>query len=190
MPRIPLTKGQSALIDEIDRPALLAIGSWCCNASGYAVHYYTDANDKRKMLNMHRLVMERILGTPIPYDLQVDHISRETAGILARLDNRRANLRLATRSQNQANKGRQANNSSDYKGVSFNHGKWEARIRYAGRRLHLGRFEDPLLAAMMYDAATRLLNQEFAGVNFPEQDTPPSLEDRLREVLGWTDAAG
>ena len=184
MLRIPLTKGQFAVIDEIDYPALLAIGRWCCNASGYAVHYYTDANDKPKMLNMHRLIMERILGTPIPPGLQVDHISRETDGILARLDNRRANLRLASRSQNQANKGRAVNNTSDYKGVSFNHGKWEARIRYNGRRLHLGRFDDPLLAAMMYDAATRTLNQEFAGVNFPEQVTPPSLENQVRKVLG------
>jgi len=183
MVQIRLTKNQVAVVDEIDDAAILALGSWCCNASGYAVHYYTDANDKPKMLNMHRLVMERILGTPIPPSLQVDHISRETDGILARLNNRRANLRLATRSQNQANKGRSVNNTSAYKGVSFNRGKWEARIKYDGRRLHLGRFEDPVIAAMMYDAATRVLNQAFAGTNFVTQNTPPSLEEQVRRLL-------
>ena len=184
MPRIPLTKGQFTWIDEVDHPALLAVGRWCYSAYGYAVHYYTDANDKPKVLYMHRMVMERMLGTPIPHGLQVDHISRESEGRLARVDNRRENLRLATRSQNQANKGRQGNNSSAYKGVSANHGKWEARIKYDGQRLNLGRFDDPALAAMMYDAASRMLNQEFAGLNFPAQITPPSLEVEVRNRLG------
>lgn len=183
MPHIRLTKGHVALVDDIDRPALLALGRWCYSASGYAVHYYNDANDKPKVLHMHRVIMERMLGGSIPRDLQVDHISRETDGELARIDNRRENLRLATRSQNQANKGRPVNNTSAYKGVSFNHGKWEVRIKYAGRRLNLGRFEDPILAAMTYDAASRLLYQDFAGVNFPTELTPPSLEEGVRKVL-------
>lgn len=184
MRQIPLTKGQSALIDRVDYVAIRSVGTWCYSASGYAVHYTTDADGKPKVLYMHRLVMERMLGGPIPRDLQVDHISRATDGELARLNNRRSNLRLATRSQNQANKGRPINNTSAYKGVSFNHGKWEARIKYDGRRLHLGRFEDPHAAALAYDAASRLLYQEFAGVNFPEQLTPPSLESWVRKKVG------
>jgi hypothetical protein len=180
--QIPLTKGQVALVDEADHDFLLHVGRWSFSKNGYAVHYYADEQGSRKTLYMHRLVMERKLGYMLPAGYQVDHRSRVTEGEKARLDNRRDNLRLATRTQNQANKGRQIN-TSDYKGVSRNHGTWEARIRYENRRLHLGNFPASILAALMYDAASRHLYGEFAGCNFPDTPTPPCVESRLRTVL-------
>jgi hypothetical protein len=180
--QIPLTKGQVALVDEGDHDFLLQVGRWSYSKNGYAVHYYADEQGRRKTLYMHRLVMERTLGHALPAGYQVDHRSRVTDGEKARLDNRRDNLRLATRSQNQANKGRQVN-TSDYKGVSRNHETWEARIRYDNRRLHLGNFGAPVLAALMYDAASRHLYGDFAGCNFPDIATPPCVESRLRKVL-------
>ncbi|MBL8066344.1 MAG: HNH endonuclease [Chthonomonadaceae bacterium] len=177
MSTIALTKGQVALVDPDDRDFLLAIGRWCFSNSGYAVHYtYGDAG-QRKVLYMHRLVMQRILGHPIPPDLQVDHIN------LNRTHNTRDNLRLATRSQNQAHKDIGVNNTSLYKGVSWNHGKWEARIKYGHRRLHLGRYEDALTAAQVYDAASRLLYGDFAGCNFPHDPTPLHVEAHLTKAL-------
>lgn len=179
MPSIFLTKGQVALVDALDYAALMALGRWCYSNSGYAVCYTHDEQGQRKTLYMHRVIMARMLGQPIPGGLQVDHIQHH----LGRLDNRRSNLRLATRSQNQANKGRPVNNSSFYKGVSFNRGKWEARIRFGGQRLNLGRFEAALVAAQTYDAASRLLNGSYAGLNFPQAGTPPQIEAQVRVRL-------
>ena len=158
---IPLTKGRFAVVEDADFARLSQL-KWCYNSSGYAVHY-----EDRRTIFMHRLIMNA------PPHLQVDHINQN------RLDNRRENLRFATRSQNQANKGRQVNNTSGYKGVSFRAGKWEARIRVAGGRLQLGRFDDPVTAALIYDAASRLFNVDFAGVNFPERPTSPEIDDLL-----------
>jgi len=183
MPQFPLTKGQFALIDEVDRPALLAIGAWSFSSSGYAVHYQSAEAGRRTTLYMHRIIMERSLGTRIPRGYQVDHVSGAADGPLARLDNRRDNLRLATRSQNQAHKGISRNNTTEYKGVSFRQGKWEARIKYGNHRLQLGRFSDPVVAAQRYDAASRLLYADFAGCNFPDLLTAQATLAQVRAVL-------
>ena len=174
--RIPLTKGQHAIVSDEDYDHLVSIGRWCHSNSGYAVHYWINDNGKHKTLFMHRAIMARMLGHPIA-SFQVDHINRD------RLDNRRKNLRLATRSQNQANKGRQRNNSSGFKGVSWSRGKYEARIRYNGKRINLGRFECSEAAANIYDAASRLLYGEFAGLNFPDQIPPSYIVQQLEKIM-------
>ncbi len=176
MPQIPLTKGQFTLVDSCDHEALIALGKWCLSNSGYAVHYFADDTGKRKTLYLHRLVMERTLGQPIFPGLQVDHIN------LNRLDNRRENLRLATRSQNQAHKGRQVNTTC-YKGVNGNRGRWEVRIRFQGKRVFLGRYDDARIAALIYDAASRYFYQDFAGCNLPEEHTPPHIESMFRDII-------
>lgn len=158
---IPLTKGMQALVDEDDFDMLMRVGRWSYSASGYAVHYYTDDQGRSKTLYLHRVIMAHALRKAPP-GIQVDHIN------FSRLDNRRVNLRLATRSQNQAHKRRRQDSSSSYKGVTRNTGKWEARIKYGGQRINLGRFDKPEDAAWSYDAATRLLNKDFAGPNFSE----------------------
>jgi hypothetical protein len=88
----------------------------------YAVSYYADEFGKCHRRGMHHMIMGR--GNPLLRHLQIDHISRE------RLDHRRSNMRFATRSQNQANKGKQCNNTSGHKGVSWHKTKWEARIKF------------------------------------------------------------
>jgi hypothetical protein len=174
---ISLTKGQTTIVDEGDYDAVAAVGRWCYSNSGYAVHYYADEYGQRKTLYLHRFIVQRMSREGIPPGMQVDHRNQN------RIDNRRLNLRLATRSQNQANKGVPVNNTSQYKGVTFNTGRWEARIRYQGKRLYLGRFTNPLDAAMIYDAASRLLYQDFAGCNIQDQPTSSHVEKQLREML-------
>jgi hypothetical protein len=176
MKTISLTKGRIALVDDSDY-LWLSSYRWCYSSDGYAVNYYWDAHGTKRKRTMHRLVMAEILGHPVPRELQVDHINHN------RTDNRRENLRLATRSQNQAYKGLQINNTSGYKGVIWHQNAWEARIRYEGRKLYLGRYSDPIDAALVYDGAARVLYGDFAGVNFPHRPTPPEIEQILIEKL-------
>jgi hypothetical protein len=174
MKTIPLTKGRSALVDDADYPWLSKF-NWHCSSDGYATNYYTDEFGKRHRRSMHRMIMAH--GNPLPRHIQVDHINRN------RTDNRRCNLRYATRTQNQANTGKQKNNRSGYKGVSWHKTKWEARIKYGAKKLYLGRYDNPLKAALVYDCASRLLYGDFAGVNFPDTPTPAEIEQIVQQRL-------
>jgi hypothetical protein len=89
----------------------------------------------------------------------VDHIN----GI--RSDNRFCNIREANCSQNQQNKGRQSNNTSGFKGVSYykNNGKWRSAIKVNGKKRHLGFFNTPEEAHEEYCKAAKDLHGEFAN---------------------------
>lgn len=166
---IPLTKGQQALVDGGDYDRLMGIGRWCYSKSGYAVHYYVDEHGRRKTLYMHRVILTRALEKAGP-GMQVDHINHN------KIDNRRANLRLATRQQNQAHKRKRSDSTSPFKGVTRNTGRWEARIKYGNQRINLGRFKCPEEAAKTYDAASLMLYGDFAGTNFREIPPRPVFE--------------
>jgi hypothetical protein len=81
-----------------------------------------------------------------------------------RANNRWTNLRRATRSENNANRLRQRNNTSGFKGVTRERrsGKWRAHIRKNGRLRRLGTFRTPQAAHAAYVAAARRLFGEFA----------------------------
>jgi hypothetical protein len=87
------------------------------------------------------------------------------------LDNRRENLRPATRRQNGRNSRPRADltKTSQYKGVCWDKraGKWRVQIGDHGRRRHVGHFTDEVEAARAYDAAAHELYGEFAWPNFP-----------------------
>lgn len=83
----------------------------------------------------------------------VDHINGD------RTDNRIANLREATNVQNLHNRGQQKNNTSGYKGVTWDktNEKWMAQIRVQGKNHKLGRFVDIEDARKAYVDAASLL---------------------------------
>jgi hypothetical protein len=87
----------------------------------------------------------------------MDHIDR------CRTNDKWSNIRPATRSQNTANRGIQSNNTSGFKGVSWNKRsrKWEARIRQNGKYKFLGNFDNPSDASAAYVAAGRETFGEF-----------------------------
>lgn len=90
---------------------------------------------------------------------EVDHKNRDP------LDNRWCNLREATRAQNAHNKAKYSNNRSGYKGVSWStrEQKWCAKIRINGIGTHLGYFNDPKEAHLVYKSAAKKYHGEFAN---------------------------
>lgn len=67
-------------------------------------------------------------------DGEIDHIDRD------KLNNKWSNLRLASRSLQNHNKGDYKNNRTGYKGVNLKEGKYVARVQIENKRHHLGYF--------------------------------------------------
>lgn len=126
--------------------------------------------DTHGSLQMHRLIM----GVDVVGD--IDHKNHNG------LDNRRHNLRPATRSQNSQNQRPQVGRSSQYKGVFWckQVGLWRAIIRYDNKQHRLGDFVNELEAAYAYDAAARKSFGEFACPNFPGEPAQ-AMRDEWRE---------
>jgi hypothetical protein len=78
--------------------------------------------------------------------------------------NRFSNLRPASQSQNSANSKRRCNNTSGFKGVSWDRerNRWKACICQNGIQMRIGRFKSKRVAAQAYRAAAKKLYGEFA----------------------------
>ncbi|NBH15614.1 hypothetical protein D3Z36_15990 [Lachnospiraceae bacterium] len=99
---------------------------WFMNDTGYAV-CETMATG---ILRFHKLV------TGTTADVIIDHINRN------KLDNRKHNLRIATKEVNAINRGLQSNNTTGHAGVHFNNksGTWNARVKVHGKVIWLGAY--------------------------------------------------
>jgi DNA polymerase-1 len=162
--RIPLTQGKYAIVDPDDYRRLSKHKWYAAGSPGncyYAVRAVMTKNGKKRRLHMHRQILK------VPDDMFVDHINRNS------LDNRKANLRPATPSQNGRNRAKYTNGtySSKYKGVTLHCGKnkpWRAHIQFNHKLISLGSFDDEIRAAKAYDRAAKRYHGEFAVLNFPE----------------------
>ena len=112
----------------------------------------------------HRIAWALFYGEWPEY--HIDHINGDHA------DNRIANLRVATWSQNSMNKPVQSNNKSGYKGVhrEKSTGKWVANINVAGTRYRLGRFNTAEEAYAKYCEAAPKIHGEFANLGRHKSD--------------------
>jgi len=111
---------------------------------------------KRRVIHMHRVILQPKKG------LDIDHINGN------RLDNRRINLRYATRSQNNMNRfARCVTSKSPYKGVCWRaHAKrWKAYIKINKTQIHIGYFTTAEKAAKAYNKAAIKYFGEFANLN-------------------------
>lgn len=122
-------KGEMFLVD-LDEFWKVKNICWCKNNGGYLSGANTE-NQEKELL--HRYIMN------CPAELEVDHINSK-----AKYDNRKSNLRVATRQQNSANKGISSRNKSGVTGVSWSKSqqKWRARIHQNHKEIHLGYFEN------------------------------------------------
>ena len=152
---ITLSRGYVATIDAIDLPLVGHLKWWASSEkyTVYAVHSQW-INGKKRGLRLHRVIMRA------PDDMFVDHINGDG------LDNRRANLRIATASQNQHNKRKYNNNKSGFKGVSWHNSgkKWCAQIRLNGKSIYLGLFDNPEDAHAAYCEASSKIHGEYGRV--------------------------
>jgi len=153
---IPLTKGETAIIDasDVDIVSGWNWSTWAIAgiANKYAVR--VSSNPKKTIL-MHRAIMSAMHG------MEVDHVNGNG------LDNRKCNLRIATRSQNAMNSRIAKNNKSGIKGVYWNkkREKWIAKITCERREIYLGEYKKIDDAAEAYKNASAKFHAEFGRTN-------------------------
>ena len=132
MKRIPLSQGREALVSDCDYKYLMQwkwyFSRQSTGSGGYAAR--CTPRPHKRTIKMHKVVAARKGLTG-----EIDHRNQD------KLDNRRSNLRQATRSQNKANCGVSSSNKSGFKGVScYKTNQWQASIRINGKTVHLGHF--------------------------------------------------
>jgi hypothetical protein len=151
--RIPLGNGLFALIDA-DDVSLVSGHVWCVERVGdrsYAKANYKHSDGRWGQIRLHRLI------TAAQDGFDVDHINRDG------LDNRRSNLRIASRSENNMNARLRGDNKSGAKGVFWraDRGRWSAYINAYGQRKYLGHFLTKDAAEAARDSAAQMLHGKF-----------------------------
>ncbi len=157
--KIPLTKSQFAKVDPEDY-IWLSQFRWHCKVNKNAVYAVRTVKEGSgwKRIFLHRLLMDT------PEGKVCDHLNHDG------LDDRKDNLRNCTIAENNANRRRLADGSSQYIGVSWDKRRkiWTAHIKMNGEDKYLGSFEVEEAAARAYDAAAWAHHGVFANLNFPE----------------------
>lgn len=148
---VQLTKGYVAVIDARDAER---VGKFAWRAIVKPNGVY--ARSQKAGLALHQLICGAL----------ADHKNGHT------LDNRRRNLRPATRKQQAHNRGKHRDSAVPFKGVHLTRTKlspFAAAFYLNGRIKHLGSFKRAEDAARAYDAMARQHHGEFARVNFPKR---------------------
>ncbi len=141
--------------EDIDRVKNI---KWKLSAGGYAVN--TPKKGKNK--NLSRLVLQ--------VDTFVDHINHNT------LDNRKSNLRVVTKSQNQMN--------VNYKGVYCYEGKRPfAKIKLHGKQIRLGSYDEVDEAYYARWYAEKILFKEY---RYPKPE-PVISDERKRDIQQYVE---
>lgn len=154
MKEIHLSCGRVATVDDEDFERL-AVYSWHLGAGGYyPARWDGRVNGKRKVVLMHHDILKA------PSGFQTDHINGNG------FDNRKANLRVCSVSQNMQNRRMHANNKTGFKGVDFieRDQTFRARITANGRKMCLGHYSTAELAAEAYAKASKEYHGQFARI--------------------------
>ena len=162
--KIPLTKEEFALVspEDYDRVAKF---KWHTKVYPDGRKYAARSiKGKPTTIRLHRFILNP------PKGKVVDHINHNC------LDNRRENLRIATRSENNANRFKSKGKfSSKYLGVTYypyrsyqNKKMWMASISHKDKSITIGYFETEVEAAKARDKKAKELFGKFTQVNFNE----------------------
>lgn len=133
----------------------------------YAARGYRKEDGKKSTMLLHRELLNPVAFFREAGGIEVDHINGDP------LDNRRCNLRIVTKTENNRNRSKSPHlkTSSRFKGVSFHKrtGLWQAYIKTNDQMNRLGYFADETAAARAYDEGAKRLHGKFAKLNFPEE---------------------
>lgn len=143
--KIPLTRGQFAIVDKSDFEWLSTLCKWQAKINSTNSAYYATSRSGL----MARVIMNAKEGEI------VDHRNGDT------LDNRRENLRKCTQSQNAMNRVKTPNKY--LRGVYFKYGKFRAHIKMGGKQVYLGTFDTEIDAHSAYLKAAKELHGDFVN---------------------------
>ena len=166
MKTIQLTRGKEAQVSDRDYEFLNSF-KWQAHLNSTSGRWYAASSTNKKF--MHRL----ILGIT-DHKILCDH--KDGNG----LNNQRENLRIATHSQNMANRKKAKNSTSQYLGVhktqrwSVVH--WMAAVQRDKKVLRSPQFPftsaGEILAAKWYNEKAILIHGEFARLNIIKENEP------------------
>lgn len=132
---------------------------WHCTSRLYAMRTEI-INGKKHGVLMHRFIMNA------PKNMEVDHINHNT------LDNRKENLRICTRGENEHNRSKEnklnpRDYTSKYKGLAINkqNGYYEVKIIVDSKKIFIGYFENEEAAANAYNEYAIKYFGEYACLN-------------------------
>jgi hypothetical protein len=152
-----LNGGNQTIIDKEDIEEVLK-HKWCVRSEPDGTEYVLRTNrivSAGVPYLLHRFV------TRAPRGMLVDHINHNT------LDNRKCNLRIVTSRQSAWNRRKSSDaTKSKYIGVRHKKSVFSAIISAPFGRIYLRSYNNEEDAAMVYDAAARILRGEFAVTNF------------------------
>lgn len=139
---------RKAIIDNTDARKV-------CEHNWFLYRGYAVSGINGRPVFLHRFIMDT------PAGMVTDHINCN------KLDSRRANLRICTNRQNILGQKTSVDNTSGYKGVSWDKGmkKWRASITVNYKKIVLGFFTDRGIAATAYKTAASLHYGEYAKLN-------------------------
>jgi hypothetical protein len=127
---------------------------WFTDPRGYIrANVYKDNGDRTSIL-MHQIIMKTDGHYTMP-----DHIH----GKDSRNDNRKSNLRVVTKSQNNINQPLRKDNTSGVKGVNWNSdaNKWRVRIQVNKKRILIGDYNTLDEARKAREEASKIYHKEY-----------------------------
>lgn len=160
---IILTQGFVAIVDDEDFETL-SKQKWHVKKHTGGLSYACGKIWDKETQKSHNIKMHRvILGLTDP-DIIADHVNGNG------LDNRRANLRLCTKKENQLNRENRTKNK--WKGVSlFRVCRWQSYATdiVTGKKINLGTFDTAEQAALAYNVYAEKNYGKFCKINITSQ---------------------
>lgn len=153
---IELTQGKVTQVDPEDYAYLFQY-KWWTQKVRKGVYYanrsipFPGSNrpNHQQTLSMHRAITGLCYGNP----MQVDHINHDT------LDNRRNNLRVVTRRENNENRLNQSSLGVGIQRVKDSKiNPYSVRVSYRGKQIHIGRWPTIEAAREVRAKAVRLMD--------------------------------
>lgn len=161
---IPLTQGKVATVCDCHYH-LVKGNKWYAHLDRKTQSFYAQRNTSiaERLLGAPKTIFMHVVVNNTPKGHHTDHADGD------KLNNQCSNLRTASLSENNRNRGIGKYNTSGFKGVGWDkpRRKWRAQIRHDGKSCYLGLFDNIEDAARAYDAKAKEIHGEFAKINFP-----------------------